>query len=819
MAEAREAKKGGEAEGVVQLPAWLPPAIFVALTLVLFAEFVFSDRMLHGDDTLALGYMARAYFAERLAMGEFPLWNPRLLGGIPFIEAIAAGDSIYPTSLLYLLMEPYRALGWKLVLHVLAGGFFMYGWARALGAPRGAATVGGIAWILAPVIVTLVLPGNDGKLMVATLAPLVFWAALATLRSPSFRSGAGLAAAVAATCLTTQFQTSYFLFLSVGAFAAYRAAQSWRSGGWRRAAHVFSVFLGSSVLGAGVAAVQLLPAAQYVVESSRRVDTTVRSTPEESLAYASSWSLHPEEAVSLAVPEFVGNTKADAAWGRGTYWGRNAIKFNHEYLGASVIALALLGLLGRARRSLRWFMAGLGFTWLAFALGAHSPVWRIFYEVVPGISIFRAPSLAAFLVSFAATTLMTLAIADLEERRLASDGLRIGREFRAGIAFAAALLAGLVAHASGALFAFWRSSIFPAASSYHAQTMEAASPHVLAGFAAALLFCGLALLFAWLWAAGKMAPRFALALLAALTALDLGRIDRAFITTLDYDEWASPNANVQFLQERREAEPPFRVADLRSAQNVDLAMFGLDIVTGHHPNDLARYRRLLGLRGSQARGDNTANAKVLRLLGARYLYWPEEAAQGPPYEGAVPASATATPRGREAVYAFPGLPRAWFVGRARPVSSDADAVRELLNTAIDPEREALVVQGEGLPPLRLPAEARDAAAGVEIVDWRPESREFAVESDGPGIVAISENWFEGWRAELNGSPAPVHRLFGAIQGVEIPAAGEHRLSVFFTAPTARAGLIVSLASLLLMALMLAAGPLLARYRLRAPDAG
>ena len=75
----------------------------------IFREFIFSRDMLFGTDTLELGYMARAFFAERLAAGDFPLWSPRLLGGIPFIEALAAGDSIYPTSLLYFIMEPFCA--------------------------------------------------------------------------------------------------------------------------------------------------------------------------------------------------------------------------------------------------------------------------------------------------------------------------------------------------------------------------------------------------------------------------------------------------------------------------------------------------------------------------------------------------------------------------------------------------------------------------------------------------------------------------------------------------------------------------------------
>ena len=63
------------------LPSWLPLAVFAAVTLVLFRDFVFSGAMLVGVDTEAMGYMARAFYAEELSRGNFPGWTPLLLGG------------------------------------------------------------------------------------------------------------------------------------------------------------------------------------------------------------------------------------------------------------------------------------------------------------------------------------------------------------------------------------------------------------------------------------------------------------------------------------------------------------------------------------------------------------------------------------------------------------------------------------------------------------------------------------------------------------------------------------------------------------------
>lgn len=772
----------------VRIQWWLPACLFLLATLILFAEFIFTDRMLYGEDILSLGYMARDFFAERLSAGDFPLWAPRLLGGVPTLESISAADGVYPTSLLYFVMDSYRAVGWRMVLHVLAGGFFMYGWVRSLGVSRAAATIGGLAWLMAPVMVTLVLPGNDGKLMVAALTPLVFWAEESVLREPSGRSIAGMAGAVALVLLVTQFQTAYFLFGSAGAYAAFRAAQIWRSTdsggrpGARRALVPFGVFLGASLLGGGIAAFQVLPAATYVAESSRRTATTVDATPEEQIAYSSSWSFHPEEVVSLVVPEFVGNSNAEADWGRGTYWGRNAIKLNHEYLGVSVAVLALFGLLGRRNRGHRWFMAGMSGTWLLYALGTHTPVWRVFYEVVPGMSLFRVPAICLFLVNFGVTTLFAMGVDDLVREPPEREPFFRTRRGRVVLGFAGLLLAGTLLQASGALTDLWTTILHADAGQRQLAALATATPFITRGFAVAFLIAGLAVAGIWAVQQGRIPLTGALAGLAALVAVDLGRIDRAFIRTWDFHAWAAPDANIRFLQARRDEGPPFRVADVRgSEQSVDLAMHGVDILVGHHPNDLARYRTLLGLQASVRQGDNSRHANVLRMMNVKYLAWPLQAVGGPPYAGAEQLSTARTPRGVEAVYAYPGLDKAWLVGTAT-VMDDEEALARILSAAFDPSREAVLAE----PATLAPDPSVTGSVTWELND--PDHRRLRATTTGPALLVVSENWFPGWVAEVDGKPAEVRRANLTLQVVEIPAAGEHTVTLRYTAPTVRSAL-------------------------------
>ena len=68
---------------------------------------VLSFPMLGGDfvaapynDQYATGYAFREWAAAQWkALGHFPLWNPELYAGLPFVAAMH-GDLFYPTAFL-----------------------------------------------------------------------------------------------------------------------------------------------------------------------------------------------------------------------------------------------------------------------------------------------------------------------------------------------------------------------------------------------------------------------------------------------------------------------------------------------------------------------------------------------------------------------------------------------------------------------------------------------------------------------------------------------------------------------------------------------
>src|SRR5512134_644274 len=86
----------------------------------------------HSDQFIA-GFAFREFAAEYMkTTGGFPLWNPYLYGGMPYVAAMH-GDIFYPTFVLRLLLPTDIAMTWSFILHVVLAGVFGYVFLRACG--------------------------------------------------------------------------------------------------------------------------------------------------------------------------------------------------------------------------------------------------------------------------------------------------------------------------------------------------------------------------------------------------------------------------------------------------------------------------------------------------------------------------------------------------------------------------------------------------------------------------------------------------------------------------------------------------------------
>jgi hypothetical protein len=173
-----------------------------------------------------------------------------------------------------------------------------------------------------------------------------------------------------------------------------------------------------------------------------------------------------------------------------------------------------------------------------------------------------------------------------------------------------------------------------------------------------------------------------------------------------------------------------------------------------------------------------------------------------------------TPRGtRPVAFSNPAaLPRAYRVRAAlREPEAPAVALARMVSAGFDPRRTAYLDD----PPAGLllaPGAAAPPPSGeVRIVVDEPEHVALTTRGPHPAAVVVTDAWYPGWEASVDGSPAPVLRANLALRAVAVPP-GPHRVELRYRPASLRLGLLLGASGLAACGLALVRGRVLAAPR-------
>ena len=146
------------------------------------------------------------------------------------------------------------------------------------------------------------------------------------------------------------------------------------------------------------------------------------------------------------------------------------------------------------------------------------------------------------------------------------------------------------------------------------------------------------------------------------------------------------------------------------------------------------------------------------------------------------------------------MPRAWLVRdviTVAPGHFDAANLSAVFDEAeLDPRQRAVV---ESAGPLDFAgAVAADEQAQMTALD--SSHLRVDVQADAPALLLLSEVWYPGWHAVVNGAETPIYRANGALRALAVPA-GASTVELWFAPPSWRTGLWFALAGLILTALL------------------
>ena len=108
-------------------PTWFATGIF-SLWIAILSLPMLAGRFLGTpfSDQYKAGYGFRAWAAAQWKeLGEVPLWNPEIFGGMPFVAGMH-GDIFYPTAWVRLALPTHIAMNLGFAVHYVLAGLFAY---------------------------------------------------------------------------------------------------------------------------------------------------------------------------------------------------------------------------------------------------------------------------------------------------------------------------------------------------------------------------------------------------------------------------------------------------------------------------------------------------------------------------------------------------------------------------------------------------------------------------------------------------------------------------------------------------------------------
>ena len=392
-------------------------------------------------------------------------------------------------------------------------------------------------------------------------------------------------------------------------------------------------------------------------------------------------------------------------------------------------------------------------------LTLHTPLFE-FYRALPTGSWFRAPERILYLYVFAGSVLVGIGLDVLAK-------LREGRKRRGALCLAT-LVAGVVG--------------------------LAASPPVRG-----LVYLAIGL--AAIWAAVLLPTgRLRTAALVGLLVLIAG--DLFFATR-------NPHEHPYHSTEILDAEQPI-FQYLRQQQGLDrtyiaggrwawgqpqvMAKQGLlrriYSVTDYEPLSLERYRKFFRLleeprtvepyhpfTGVLVTRPDRPNFRLLDLLSVRFMVVAERAQKTFRHallqDGWRPVFRPED--GDYLVVEHPDpLPRAYVVYRTLPVDGEATALQAISRPSFD-FRNTAVVESQDADGPQAHGRRVQKASPARIVRYDPARVVVELKTRRPGHLVLTDTFYPGWTATVNGSPAPILRANYLFRAVPV-AAGEHTVT-------------------------------------------
>ncbi len=785
------------------------PHLWVLLLFV-GTVFIYNAPLLDGkamrmEDMTQVNGMSKALQDHYARTGERALWTNSLFAGMPAYQVAMKTPQVWIQYLHYALAYqlPQPA---NLMLLYLLGGYFLF---VILKFRPLLAAFGAFAFAFSTYNFIILDAGHLTKAMAIAYMPVVIAGVIKIFRKPSIGNLALLTVALGLEINAYHYQVTYYLALMVVLYVVFKAYESFKE-------KTLPVFFKAAAFSLVAAALSITAnftgfwvTYEYTQETLRGGSalTNAKTATGGGLdrEYALRWSYGIGETGTLLIPNFNGGASASPIGENSetfqvltkngvprnqaqqfvenapTYFGDQPSTAGPTYFGAIVVFLFVLGLLLVEGR-VKWWL----FTTVLLSFGL---MWGrnfgfltdLFIAYMPMYNKFRAVSIAQVTAALAFPMLAVILVQRLIDKKI--DSTKAIKQLKIATAIVGGFCLVFVL-APAAFFSFESTADsnyanFPGL----VDALIADRTSMLRNDAIkALVLVLLAAGSLWMWLTNKLSAKNMMLILLVATVADLWSVNKRYVNANDFvnkrqvtQAFEATAADLQILQDQTTY---YRVFDMgnRNPFNENRASYFHNSIGGYHAAKLARFE---DVKNTYFEGQ--PNMNVLNMLNARWFILPAES-------------------GPQAQFNPTAMGNVWFARGVLEVAT-ADAAMDTLGS-ID-LRALAIVESDQMSKIAGFKSPTDSSARIELSEYGLDKLVYKSSSSSDQLAVFSDLYYDkGWKAFVDGKQVDYFRANYLLRAMIVPA-GEHEISFRFEPESYILGEKVSLASSIVLLLLIA----------------
>jgi len=336
-------------------------------------------------DVVSFIYPMQMLAVDMLKSGQWPLWNPYILAGTPLLANFQSAP-FSPTNFVYWIFDRLTAWSVQIMLQHLTAGLFTYLLLRHWKVTKLPSLLGGAVYAFAGF--NLIWSQWNGHALSAAFIPLLLLLTDLWFGKPRLLVGVFFSLVVALQILSGYPQVVFYTILALAILWLFHFR---RDVSWLFSSVVLSVF---GILGLGLSAFQILPGKELLDLSQREVEP-----------HPFEWAFLPlSKAITFFAPDYYGNHSTQ------NYWGPQDYTSNTGFVGIVPTVFASLAVcLWKTRREVKFlFVLLFASLILAFPTPVSIFFWKSGWFGLNAASAHRSLVLfnlsVALLVGFGADT-------------------------------------------------------------------------------------------------------------------------------------------------------------------------------------------------------------------------------------------------------------------------------------------------------------------------------------------------------------------------------------------------------------------------------